>query len=1237
MRHRLFHVVVCLSLALVPEGAVLAAGARKAPPKDAELDKKEATKVPERDLAGDITRHKKAKDKERPALEYDQYKLGVELQVASKRREQMETLQKIIQLGPSPGEAPDLYFRLAELYWEESKFFSFEANRKDDEIFAAKAANDEAKVALAEAEKKDALKKFESYQTMAVDQYRTVVKKYPKYPRMDEVLYFLGQNMWEGDKKKEAATVYQKLIKDHPKSKYLPDAYLAIGQYYFEGSKGQKEPLLDSLENFKKAATYTESKVYGFALYMQGWAYFNLGDFKSAMDMYRSVIYFGELQGKGDKRTTALSREARKDYVVAYSRFGDVMAAKEDFKKVGGQDNWWMMLKGLANLYFEDGKDREASVLYKLMITERPLSPESPFFQGRIVDCVIRVGQKSIIVNQVRELVRIIKEVEKAGVAKEEDKKSFQEARELAERIMSNLAVNWHNEAKKTRDDKVFFLAGEIYQDYLEVFSDNPKAYDLRFFYAELLNDNLNKYDRAADEYSKVVLWDIARMEPPAAKDGSKPAPEKPGRWLVNAAYNAILAYDEVAKKSEKDEQLPKDNDPKKKLPIPPAKKNLLLACERYIKYVPQGEKFVQVLYKAGYIFYRYNYFEQSTPLLSKICMEHTDAPDDLGITSCNLVLDSYNLLGDWTKVNEWARKFYQNPKMAKGKFKDDLAKVLEQSSFKLVNLAEERQDYTAAAEAYLAFVGEFPQSDLADLALFNASVDYFKGKQVDRSIEVRKQIVEKYPNSRYLPQCVYANGESFETVADFEQAAESYEQYALKWAALNKAKKGGKTPGKKGAPAEARSEAASGFEEGKAQVALFNAGVFREGLGQFKEAIADRLKYIELWPDAKDSEAIFMSVAELFQKAGVPAKALHQLEEYQKKYGRDADKTLSSELKIAKVYEKMGKAKDAQRIYGRALDYYEKKMTKAMQKGLGPASVEAVAKAAYLAIEPDFAAYQRLGFPKDDKKLKAALEAKQKALVEVQKKYAEVVALKAAEPAICSLYKIGLLYKNFADSLISAPVPEMPFPKEQLKKAGAGPLLPYWNTPWARWPKELREAVPEETFHGIKAQLVDAAQQFEQAYRDQLIQWAAPVEEKAADAFALTVEKSRELAIYNDCSDKALDLLSEKYKPQQYPKMTETPLPMKTGPEMRAGSPILATVQPIPPPPKEKPKAIEEPSPDTSRIGAPQEEPSRPSPKAQVVDSPPAEDKPTQPADRQPPAKNERPRTEPDDPDLLN
>ena len=71
------------------------------------------------------------------------------------------------------------------------------------------------------------------------------------------------------------------------------------------------------------------------------------------------------------------------------------------------------------------------------------------------------------------------------------------------------------------------------------------------------------------------------------------------------------------------------------------------------------------------------------------------DNGDRAGEIAANLVLDSYNGPGNYQKVNEWARRFYANDKLATGKFREDLSKIIEQSSFKLVAQLEQKGEYT--------------------------------------------------------------------------------------------------------------------------------------------------------------------------------------------------------------------------------------------------------------------------------------------------------------------------------------------------------------------------------------------------------------------------------------------------------------------------------------------------------------------------------------------------------------
>ena len=179
MRLISMHLVSALSVLLVlgvPMDAGAARPAQKAK-KTAKtagsLSSKRASQTPDKGLAGDITRRKAEKAKDIPALRYDDYSLGVELQVASKRQEQIESLKKIIELGPSPTEAPELTFRLAELYWEESKYHFFESNRKDDDIFRARADNNKAALSRAQAEKKQSLGRVKHFQKLACCYVRT--------------------------------------------------------------------------------------------------------------------------------------------------------------------------------------------------------------------------------------------------------------------------------------------------------------------------------------------------------------------------------------------------------------------------------------------------------------------------------------------------------------------------------------------------------------------------------------------------------------------------------------------------------------------------------------------------------------------------------------------------------------------------------------------------------------------------------------------------------------------------------------------------------------------------------------------------------------------------------------------------------------------------------------------------------------------------------------------------------
>jgi tetratricopeptide (TPR) repeat protein len=393
-------VAAALALALC---AGAARGETPRPTKEADLGQKRSV-APDTSLGGTLEVKKPAAGPAGPTLDFDTFRRGVEVTISAKRQEEIASLQKLIRLGGGKDEeTPQWYFLLAELLWEDSQYYFFEANRRDDRLIELGTRGDPKEIDRLTSEKNGLEAEQKKLQAQAVALYKAIIQRYPKYPRLDEVLYFLAQNLQKRDRNDpEALKAYRALIQGYPKSRFVPDSWMAFGEYYFErANKTERNANLQrALESYKHAAEYQESSVYGYALYKQGWVHYNLGNWSEALELFRAVIFFGEMPTStvAQDRKLALVKEARKDYVRTYSHVGSPERAQEEFKRVGGETGWWDMLKTLAGLYFDEGKDRDAVLVYSSLIRERPLSVEAPFFQSHMVTCAGRLGRKDAAV-----------------------------------------------------------------------------------------------------------------------------------------------------------------------------------------------------------------------------------------------------------------------------------------------------------------------------------------------------------------------------------------------------------------------------------------------------------------------------------------------------------------------------------------------------------------------------------------------------------------------------------------------------------------------------------------------------------------------------------------------------------------------------------------------------------------------------------------------------------------------
>ena len=404
-----------------------------------------------------------------PALNYDPTGRGDAGGLQAPRADRVA--QEDHRPVPDQTEA-SLLFRLGELYWEESKFHEFEANRKDDDLIKAMNRNDAAGQARAKAEGGAAGQgqAVRQARARAVHEDRPAV---PDFERTDEVLFFLGQFLRRtGTARRWWPT--SAWWRSTPRTRGWPSATTSSttqGQAHGAGARPSRS---------KRAAEFTESQVYAYALYKQGWCYFNMPTTRPRRTSSRrwcSTASCGAAAEKdgGKSGKSGLVKEARGDYVRTYARDGDVMTAKDDFSKVATKP--------------EDRYDLKRWRTSAMARTARRPSPTTP--SSRRSRCRPSLGLPG---EDRRPRAGQQGAHRGPGAPPGEDHQGSgglrhrqggqgQETAGRGQRAgrahpVQPRCVTWHNEARKTRDEETFKYADAIYGDYLTLFPENPKAYD---------------------------------------------------------------------------------------------------------------------------------------------------------------------------------------------------------------------------------------------------------------------------------------------------------------------------------------------------------------------------------------------------------------------------------------------------------------------------------------------------------------------------------------------------------------------------------------------------------------------------------------------------------------------------------------------------------------------------------------------------------------------------------------
>ncbi|HVU53071.1 MAG TPA: tetratricopeptide repeat protein [Polyangia bacterium] len=1083
-----------------------------------------------------------------PTITVDQFIFQKQSEIQKIVDQQIIKMRRLIAVTQDDDpQKPDFHFRLAELYADKQRFYFSSARGLDQKIFdappAQKATLQKQQKGYEDLQQKWLLEAVKSY---------IQATKFKKYERMDEVLFKLAYLLTSVKKEDQAREFFLRLIKDYPNSKYIPDAYLSFAEFYFD-----KADMDAALKFYEKVEQFPKSSVYPYAVYKKGWCYVNMGDYKTALETFVGVVRMTQ-EGKVNVNAAqkqALQKEAKKDIVKAYAHVGGPDKAWEFFQRTGG-DFAPKMMEALAELYWEQGKFPDSTRVYRKVISMNMDSPRICEWQNKIVRNTLSSGSKR---DQVQEIERLGAVYDKVGEMKQGVKKDqMEECRNAFHDTAKELALIWHKEAQRTKNSDTYALDKYVYKVFLDHFPSDKDAYDMSFYYGELLW-TLENWKDAAEQYTKVV-----EMNPK-------------GKYVKDAAYAAVLAWKNALNVDDHEQREAVENDRKEKkeggkeitklepMKIPEYQQKMINAFDTYLKYVPDAKETVTIMYRRARIFYEYNHFAEAAPLFQEIVDKHCPDPDGLSLYSANLLLDSLNAQGKTKDVLANVDKFLdkqclmQDPQFGKDmiSLKSDSYDLEGREFEKLHNFKECGRSMLASAES-------LPEHPKHAERLWNAGQCFQNAHLVGQALKARLELIKDHPKDPLAQKALFRVAAGYHQLAYYSKAAENYEDFATKF------------PGEK-----------------KANDALGNATTFRIGLGESDKALSDMKSYVEFYGKRKpqDAAGVYFQMADVYEKDKRYDELAKHLESYLKLWGAQGgpDRQILAHFRLGemawkascpkssedgacleikrvtatgrqkvladlnrklkkgkKVHEKSrtqcgpptkskitlfdrqkAQAAKAQEHFAAVLKIWNKgaaasKITGKDVEARAGSAAYAVAGSAFYIAEVSYEAFLRIKFPEgldfqqpssydtpkkaaakkkkaeeSGKKFNAYLDEKAKALDKARTQYLDVFGMKQAQWTIASAARVGQIYSDFAGQLYTAEIPK------DLKE----------QDEWGNRPREI--------------------------FCDALEDKAEPIEAKAVDGFEKCLKAATEQSWYNEWSRLCERELNQ-MKPSEYPLASE-------------------------------------------------------------------------------------------------
>jgi len=583
----------------------------------------------------------------------------------------------------------------------------------------------------------------------AIALYDRLLTEYPNYEHRDKVLYQKARAYDELGRTEEAIATMEQLIRENPISEHYDEVQFRRGEYFFTRRRYR------DAENAYAAAVGMGSKssYYEFALYKLGWTFYKQDLYEEALDKYMALLDYKVSVGYDFDQTHAEEDERRvadtyRVISLSFSNLGGPEAAGKYYSTFGHRSYEDRVYSNLGEHYLAELRYQDAARTYRSFVTLNPFHRAAPDFSMRVIDTFTKGGFPKLVLESKREFAS------KYGLKAEywQHFKPEESPRVLGylKTNLDDLATHYHAEYQSALvpNEKLanYKEAQRWYGEYLDSFPTDAESPTINYQLADLLLENHN-FGEAAKQYERTAYGYPSHLK------------------SASAGYAAVYAYREQLKAASPEQQ-------------DVVKRNTIESSLKFANVFPDHEHAAEVLGAAADDLYEIKDYRAAVEAAQRVIDHYPGVPGDLRRSAWIVVAHGSFELAQYPQAEHgYAQVLALTPESDKSRVA--LVDNLAASIYKQGELANQAQDYRAAADHFLRIRSAAPTSSIRPSAEYDAGAALIRLKDWKAAVDVLEAFRKAFPDHKLRREADKQIAHAYQEDGQLSNAATEYDHIA--------------------------------------------------------------------------------------------------------------------------------------------------------------------------------------------------------------------------------------------------------------------------------------------------------------------------------------------------------------------------------------------------------------------------------------------------------------------------